>query len=62
MPIMIIPREGADSDSIHPFVDTLIRSWSEFEKRPLIKDEGELVKRGFRTFDEQKGKKQRIIL
>ncbi len=62
MPIMIIPREDTDSDSIRPFVDTLIRSWSEFEKRPLIKDEGELVKRGFRTFDEQKGKKRQINL
>lgn len=57
MPIMIIPRENADSDAVWPFVDSLIRSWSEFEKRPLIKDDyGELVRRGFRTFKERKGR------
>lgn len=59
MPIMIIPRQNADSDRAHSFVDSLIKRWSEFEKRPLINDNGDLLLRQFRTFKNQKGGRQR---
>jgi hypothetical protein len=62
MPILIIPREDTDSDSIRLFVETLIRSWLEFEKRPLMIDQGKLEKEVSRTFAEQKGKKRPISL
>ena len=62
MPIMIIPRQSADSDRARSFVDSLIKRWSEFEKRPLINDKGELFLRHFKTFKDQKGGKQRTGL
>jgi len=58
MPIMIIPRESANSDRARSFADSLIRRWSEFEKRPLINDNGDLLLRQFRAFKDQKGRKR----
>ncbi|MDQ3667899.1 MAG: hypothetical protein M3410_15275 [Acidobacteriota bacterium] len=58
MPILIIPRQPAETDTVRQFVDSLITRWSKFERRPLIKFDGEHGLNGFRTFDKQKGKKQ----
>lgn len=47
-PIMIIPGNSTQPTKLQDFVDLLVRKWSAFDRRPLIKvDSEEFLKRSF---------------
>lgn len=54
MPIMIIPGSNGETAAAREFVGSLIKRWSKFEKRPLIKVDEEQFPTEFRAFDSQK--------